>query len=175
MHSYPVVLLIFCVAVFAFADQASYMIRTGKKYLDEQAAKEGAFLLKSGMVIEKVKASDKDAPKSPNVGDSCRCTYEGTFKDGARFDGGTTNFAPNQVIKGWTEAMQLMTEGEKWKLHIPYNLAYGERGSPPRIPGYSVLVFDIEIHEVLGGKGKSKEDAEAMFQAALADTATKEL
>ena len=61
--------------------------------------------------------------------------------------------------------MQLMVEGDKWKLHIPYQLAYGERGSPPRIPGFSVLVFEIEIHSVAGGKGKPAADA----RQALAD------
>ena len=154
----------------ASADQSSYMIRTGQKYLDEQAAKEGAFVLKSGMVVEWLKKSDDPDARSPNVGDSCECTYEGTFKDGSRFDGGTTSFAPNQVIKGWTEAMQLISEGDKVKLHIPYNLAYGERGSPPRIPPYSVLVFTLEIHKVKGGKGKSQAEAREMFEAALASS-----
>jgi len=63
--------------------------------------------------------------------------------------------------------MQLMTEGDKWRLHIPYQLAYGERGSPPKIPGYSVLVFDIEIHSVKGGKGKSAAEAHAMLAASI--------
>ena len=164
---FMVMLLAVMMGAMVSADQTGYMIRTGKKYLEEQAAKEGAHLLESGMVIEILKESDKDDAKSPNVGDSCECTYEGTFKDGKRFDGGTTSFAPNQVISGWTQAMQLMAEGDKWRLHIPYNLAYGERGSPPRIPGYSVLVFELEIHTVKG-KGKSKEEAREAFQDALA-------
>ena len=64
--------------------------------------------------------------------------------------------------------MQLMVEGDKWKLHIPYNLAYGERGSPPRIPPYNPLVFDIEIHKVKG-KGKSAAEAREAFAKARAD------
>ena len=91
------------------------------------------------------------------------------MKDGTPFDSGTTSFAPNQVIKGWTEAMQLMAEGDKWKLHIPYNLAYGERGSPPKIPPYSTLVFEIEIHKVKSG-GKPATTARANFKAAIADS-----
>jgi FKBP-type peptidyl-prolyl cis-trans isomerase FklB len=81
----------------------------------------------------------------------------GTLIDGTEFDssysrGSPTTFAPNQVIKGWTEAMQLMVEGDKWELYIPSDLAYGERGSPPKIPGDSALVFTIEMIEIQGEK-----------------------
>merc|ERR1712146_162824 len=130
----------------------------------------GVYTLKSGLRVEILKESTNPDARSPNVGDSCDCTYEGWLKDGTRFDGGRTSFAPNQVIKGWTEAMQLMSEGDKWRLHIPYDLAYGERGSPPRIPGYSTLVFDIEIHKVKGSGGKSQKEAREKFQAALEES-----
>ena len=63
-----------------------------------------------GMLVEILKESDKKKPKSPNQGDTCEVTYSGTLKDGTPFDSGTTTFAPNQVIRGWTEAMQLMVE-----------------------------------------------------------------
>ena len=95
--------------------------------------------------------------------DSCDVTYSGTLKDGTKFDSGTTSFAPNQVIKGWTEAMQMMVEGDKWKLYIPYDLAYGDRGSPPNIPPFATLVFEIEIHKVKSG-GKSAEKARKMLE-----------
>lgn len=85
------------------------------------------------------------------------------MKDGTKFDSGTTSFAPNQVIKGWTEAMQMMVEGDKWKLYIPYDLAYGDRGSPPKIPPFATLVFEIEIHKVKSG-GKSAEKARKMLE-----------
>lgn len=129
--------------------------------------------MKSGMVVEILKSGESDA-KSPKAGDSCKVTYAGTFKDGKSFDSGTTSFAPNQVIKGWTEAMQLMGEGDKWKLYIPYDLAYGENGSPPKIPGYSPLVFEIEIHKVESG-GKSVSEAREAFKLALKESAIPEL
>jgi len=122
-----------------------YYKRTGQKYLDMVAKSEHVIKLKSGMLVEILKSGSDVNAKSPNLSDECEVTYSGTLKDGTPFDKGTTSFAPNQVIKGWTEAMQLMGEGDKWKLHIPYNLAYGDRGSPPKIPPYSVPVFDIEI------------------------------
>jgi FKBP-type peptidyl-prolyl cis-trans isomerase FklB len=108
------------------------------------AAKKDHFQLKSGMVVEIIKNGEDSKAKSPGPGDSCDVTYAGTLKDGSPFDKGTTSFAPNQVIKGWTEAMQLMGEGDKWRLYIPYELAYGEKGSPPKIPPFSPLVFEIE-------------------------------
>ena len=150
-------------------DMNNYLKRTGAKYLEETAKKEGVIKLKSGMLVEILKVSDKENAKSPTVSDNCEVTYSGTLKDGTKFDAGTTSFAPNQVIKGWTEAMQLMTEGDKWKLHIPYNLAYGERGSPPRIPPFAPLVFEIEIHQVKA-KGKSASEARKMFEEAKAVT-----
>merc|ERR1712178_71974 len=85
----------------------------------------------------------------------CECHYKGTLIDGTQFDssydrGQPTTFAPNQVIKGWTEAMQLMVEGEKWEMYIPPDLAYGERGAGGKIPGGSTLVFQMEIVKILG-------------------------
>jgi FKBP-type peptidyl-prolyl cis-trans isomerase FklB len=148
-------------------DMNAYNKRTGAKYLEEKASQPGVIKLKSGMLVEILKTTENQDAKSPKAGDSCDVTYSGTLKDGTKFDAGTTSFAPNQVIKGWTEAMQLMGEGDKWKLHIPYDLAYGERGSPPKIPPYSPLVFDIEIHKVKSG-GKPVAEARTMFEAAKA-------
>jgi FKBP-type peptidyl-prolyl cis-trans isomerase FklB len=147
-------------------DMAAYHKRTGAKYLAEVAQRPEVHTLKSGMLVEILKTSDNPDAKSPNKGDSCEVTYAGTLKDGTPFDKGTTSFAPNQVIKGWTEAMQLMGEGDKWKLYIPYDLAYGERGSPPKIPGYAPLVFEIEIHKVKKG-GKPIAEARQMFEEAV--------
>jgi FKBP-type peptidyl-prolyl cis-trans isomerase FklB len=85
----------------------------------------------------------------PLASTQCQCKYRGTLIDGTQFDAGTANFAPNQVIKGWTEAMQLMVEGDEWELTIPSNLAYGDRGAPPEIPGKACLVFTMELQKVL--------------------------
>ena len=79
----------------------------------------------------------------------CRGTLiDGTVFDSSYARGSPTSFAPNQVIKGWTEAMQLMVEGDKWEMYIPSDLAYGDRGSPPKIGGGETLIFLMEIIKV---------------------------
>jgi len=71
--------------------------------------------------------------------------------------GKPTTFAPNQVIKGWTEAMQMMVEGDKWEMYIPSDLAYGDRGRPPQIPGGDALIFTMEIIKIKGKKVPKKD------------------
>lgn len=127
----------------------------GIAFLEENAKKPGVVSLPSGLqykVLEKGTGIHHPLPYT-----SCSCHYHGTLIDGTVFDssydrGSPTTFAPNQVIKGWTEAMALMVEGDVLELYIPSDLAYGERGSPPKIPGGAVLVFKIEILEILGDK-----------------------
>ena len=153
------------IALAKGGDQSKYQQRTGKKYLDAVAKEPGVIKLKSGMLIERMKTTEDPKAKSPKESDACEVTYSGFLKDGTPFDSGTTSFAPNQVIKGWTEAMQLMAEGDHWRLHIPYDLAYGARGSPPKIPPYAPLIFEIEIHKVKQG-GKSLEEARKKFEEA---------
>merc|ERR1712086_769640 len=102
----------------------------GKEYLAKKATEECVVTLPSGLLYKVVKTSD--SKKSPTANSPCDCHYKGTLIDGTEFDssykrGKPTTFAPNQVIKGWTEAMQLMTEGEKWELFISSDLAYGDR------------------------------------------------
>merc|ERR1711861_36463 len=126
-----------------------------KAFLEANKAKEGVVTLPSGLqykVLRKGSGAHHPTKDSP-----CECHYEGTLIDGTEFDssykrGSPTTFAPNQVIKGWTEAMQLMVEGDKWEMYIPSDLAYGERGSPPKIPGGSALVFRMEIIKIKGDK-----------------------
>lgn len=125
----------------------------GVAFLEKNAKEPGVITLASGMQYKVLRAGGGDA--HPLVSTPCECHYEGTLIDGTKFDssydrGSPTTFAPNQVIKGWTEAMQLMVEGDKWELFIPSDLAYGDRGSPPKIPGKSVLKFIIEIVKIKG-------------------------
>merc|ERR1719373_1191675 len=127
----------------------------GLKFLEENKSKEGVVELPSGLQYKVLRAGDGDS--HPTKDSPCECHYAGTLIDGTEFDssiarGTPATFAPNQVIKGWTEAMQMMVEGDKWELYIPSELAYGERGSPPKIPGGSVLIFTIEILKINGGK-----------------------
>ena len=97
---------------------------------------------------------------SPAVGTPCACHYAGRLLDGTEFDssykrGAPTTFAPKQVIAGWTEAMQLMVEGDKWEMYIPPNLAYGDRAMG-NIPPGSTLVFEMEIIKRSSSRPRSR-------------------
>lgn len=132
----------------------------GVKFLEENAKKEGVISLPSGLQYKVLRAGDGDS--HPTASSSCECHYEGRTAQeyskepkGDTFDssyarGSPTSFAPNQVIKGWTEAMQLMVEGDKWEMYIPSELGYGDSGSPPKIGGGDVLVFTMEIIKIKG-------------------------
>lgn len=127
----------------------------GIKFLEANKNEPGIVTLPSGLQYKVLQKGDGHL--HPAADTPCSCHYAGTLIDGTPFDssierGHPSSFAPNQVIKGWTEAMQLMVEGDKWELYIPSELAYGERGSPPKIPGDSVLIFTIEILEIMGNK-----------------------
>merc|ERR1712159_627362 len=143
------------ILLFAICTVAAATNEAGKKFLEENKAKEGVVTLPSGLQYKILKKGS--GAHHPTVDSSCECHYEGTLIDGTEFDssykrGSPTSFAPNQVIKGWTEAMQLMVEGDKFELYIPSDLAYGESGSPPKIPGGSALIFRMEILKIKGKK-----------------------
>lgn len=125
----------------------------GEKFLAENAKREGVVVLPSGLQYEVIEAGDASSDK-PTKESKVRTHYHGTFIDGNVFDssydrGQPAEFPVGGVIAGWTEALQLMNVGAKWKLFIPYNLAYGEQGSPGGIPPYSALVFDVELLDIL--------------------------
>ena len=116
------------------------------------ALKDGVTVLPSGLQYRVLKSGAADAP-SPTKSTQCSVHYRGTTITGEEFDssykrGQPTKFAPNQVIKGWTEAMQLMKEGDKWELVIPSELAYGKQTLNSLIVANSVLVFEMEILKV---------------------------
>ncbi|KAJ1488049.1 hypothetical protein T484DRAFT_1888112 [Baffinella frigidus] len=122
----------------------------GIAHLEQNAKAPGVTVLPSGLQYRVITASPTPDGRMPAVNSPCVCHYHGSLIDGTVFDssvkrGSPLTFAPNQVIKGWTEALQLMHEGDKWELTIPSDLAYGDRGSPPKIPGGSVLVFELEL------------------------------
>lgn len=125
----------------------------GLAFLAENKQKDGVITLPSGLQY-KVLTKGR-GPSHPTVDAPCSCHYEGKLIDGTVFDssyerGQPTTFAPNQVIKGWTEAMQLMVAGDKWELYIPSELGYGDRGSPPKIQGGDALIFQMELLAIQG-------------------------
>ena len=131
--------------------EAQAHIAEGKAYLDANAKREGVTVTKSGLQYEVLQAG---TGKSPKATDTVRCHYEGRLLDGTVFDssykrGEPADFGLNQVIPGWTEGVQLMQEGAKFRFTIPYLLAYGEQGAGASIPPFSTLIFDVELIKVL--------------------------
>ena len=122
----------------------------GEKYLSENAKKEGVVTLKSGLQYQVLREGNGKKPKAT---DSVKCHYEGFLIDGTVFDssiqrGEPAVFGLQQVIAGWTEGLQLMQEGAKYRFFIPYMLAYGEGGAGASIPPFATLIFDVELIEV---------------------------
>ncbi|MEA3278062.1 MAG: FKBP-type peptidyl-prolyl cis-trans isomerase [Pseudomonadota bacterium] len=131
-------------------EQAAKNLEAGKAFLEENAKKEGVQSLPSGL---QYKVITEGSGPSPQATDTVTVHYSGKLTDGMEFDSShrrkkPASFRVNGVIKGWTEGLQLMQEGAKWELVIPPELGYGERGAPPRIPGNSVLVFEVELLSV---------------------------
>ncbi len=123
----------------------------GEKFLAKIARDPEVKATKSGLMYKVLK---EGSGKKPSATSKVRCHYEGTFADGSIFDssykrGEPAVFGLNQVIKGWTEGLQLMGEGSKYELYLPYDLAYGEQGAGSSIPPYSALKFVVELLEVL--------------------------
>ena len=122
----------------------------GEAFLAENGKKEGIVTLPSGLQYQVLKEGNG---KKPSATDQVVCHYEGTLIDGTVFDSSyqrnqPATFGLNQVIPGWTEGVQLMQEGAKYRFFIPYKLAYGERGAGAQIPPFATLVFDVELIEV---------------------------
>jgi FKBP-type peptidyl-prolyl cis-trans isomerase len=123
----------------------------GEKFLKEKGKEKGVITLESGLMY---KVITKGTGKTPALAQNTSMHYEGTSIDGKIFDssikrGTPSTFPPNRVIKGWTEAMQLMKEGSVWEVYVPYYLAYGVNGRQPKIKPYEALVFRMEMIKVL--------------------------
>ena len=123
----------------------------GEKYLAENAKKEGIVTLPSGLQYQVLKEGNG---KKPSAKDSVKCHYEGFLIDGTVFDssvqrGEPAVFGLQQVIAAWTEGLQLMQEGAKYRFFIPYRLAYGEGGAGSSIPPFAALIFDVELLQVM--------------------------
>jgi len=119
----------------------------GEQFLTENKKKPGVIALENGLQYEILKTGDGPKPKAT---DEVIVHYHGTLPDGTVFDssvdrGESISFPLNGVIKGWTEVLQLMPVGSKWKVYIPYQLAYGDRSAGPAIKPYSMLIFEIEL------------------------------
>jgi FKBP-type peptidyl-prolyl cis-trans isomerase FklB len=133
------------------AAEAAENKKAGTAWLEENAKKEGVVATESGLQYKVLTQGDGDSPAS---GDTVKVNYRGTLIDGTEFDSSYSRGQPAQfrvtgVIRGWTEALQLMKTGGKWQLFIPADLAYGDRPQGAKIKPGSTLIFEIELLEVI--------------------------
>lgn len=130
-------------------DRSAGMRKEGEAFLAQNAEQEGVHVTGSGL---QYKVLEEGTGETPTAQDTVVVHYRGTFVDGTEFDSSyqrnqPAQFGVTQVIPGWTEALQMMKEGAKWKVWIPYDLAYGEQGRQG-IPPYSTLIFEVELLEI---------------------------
>ena len=135
-----------------FAARAEETKKRGQEYLDANAKKEGVTVTESGLQYSVITAADGAKPKET---DTVTVHYRGTLIDGTEFDssyerGSPTSFGLNQVIPGWTEGLQLMSVGSKYRLVIPSDLGYGDRGAGGQIGPFETLIFEVELLEIGG-------------------------
>ena len=141
-------------------------------YLNKHAAQEGTTKTLSGLQYNVLRRGDPDGPM-PLAHTPCAVHYRGTLVDGREFDGTRRSFfgfpalfAPQGVIMGWTEAMQMMHEGDKWRLVIPAHLAYGDRGAGDMIRPGAALVFELELVKVFEGTSEREYPGSGLLEYA---------
>lgn len=132
-------------------EAAAVASEEGLAFLAENAKRQDVFTTDSGLQYEII---TEGKGEKPTLESTVRTHYHGTFIDGKVFDSSVTRGQPAEfpvsgVIAGWTEALQLMPVGSKWKLYVPHELAYGERGAGASIPPYSTLAFEVELLDIL--------------------------
>ncbi|PJE79134.1 FKBP-type 22 kDa peptidyl-prolyl cis-trans isomerase [invertebrate metagenome] len=133
------------------ANKGKAMAAAGEMYLADNAKKDSVHVTESGLQYEVL--VEGKGPK-PTAASTVRTHYHGTLIDGTVFDssvnrGEPTEFPVNGVIAGWTEALQMMNTGSKWRLYVPHQLAYGERGAGAAIAPYTTLVFEVELLDII--------------------------
>ena len=135
----------------AKAEQAKNLKALNKQFLEENAKRDGVIVTASGLQYEILEEGTGDKPAAESV---VRTHYHGSFINGQVFDSSVTRnepaeFALSDVIPGWSEALQMMSVGSKWRIAVPSDIGYGEAGSPPVIPGDSALVFEISLLDIV--------------------------
>ncbi|MCI5194320.1 MAG: FKBP-type peptidyl-prolyl cis-trans isomerase [Candidatus Electrothrix sp. AU1_5] len=128
--------------------------KAATQFLEKNKEADGVKVTASGLQYKVIKEGEG---KKPLATDTVKVHYKGTLVDGAEFDSSykrnePATFKANQVIPGWTEALQLMTPGSKYILYLPPELAYGDRGAPPAIEPGSLLIFEVELVDIVKGK-----------------------
>ncbi|USD21448.1 FKBP-type peptidyl-prolyl cis-trans isomerase [Microbulbifer variabilis] len=145
-----------------FKESADKNMQEGKTFLEENAKKDGVVTTDSGLQYKVIKEGSGSKPSATST---VEVDYKGTLINGEEFDssyarGEPVQFPVNGVIKGWTEALQLMKEGSKWELYIPSELAYGPGGAGGKIGPNATLIFEVELHKanVAGDEGSEKKE-----------------
>jgi len=156
-YTYVGVLVLAFAIALTTADLAERNLSEGRAWLEANAKKEGVVTLATGLQYKKITSAPNAKGPSPTKNDRVQVHYHGTTTEGKKFDssydrGSPATFGVTQVIKGWTEILQLMKVGDKWEVYIPSELAYGSQRRSDVIGPNQTLVFIVELIEIVGKK-----------------------